>query len=74
MAIRIPLKAVAFVVYTLALFGGAFGISYAVFEWRDGGSSECNIARKTFYEGLITPDVDREILSTLYDYLEEECD
>ena len=50
MAIRIPLKAVAFVVYTLALFGGAFGISYAVFEWRDGGSSECNIARKTFYE------------------------
>ena len=35
MNIRIPLKAVAFVLYTLALLGGAFGISYAVFEWRD---------------------------------------
>ena len=35
MTINIPLKAVAFVVYTLALLGGAFGISYAVFEWRD---------------------------------------
>ncbi len=35
MTIRIPLKAVAFVLYTLALLGGAFGISYAVFEWQD---------------------------------------
>ncbi len=35
MTIRIPLRVVAFVVYTLALLGGAFGISYAVFEWRD---------------------------------------
>ncbi len=35
MTIRISLRVVAFVVYTLALLGGAFGISYAVFEWRD---------------------------------------
>ena len=35
MTINIPFKAVAFVLYTLALLGGAFGISYAVFEWRD---------------------------------------
>ncbi len=35
MTIRIPFKAVVFVVYTRALLGGAFGISYAVFEWRD---------------------------------------
>ena len=35
MTIRISLRAVAFIVYTLALLGGAFGISYAVFEWRD---------------------------------------
>ncbi len=35
MTINIPLKAVAFVLYTLALLGGAFGISYVVFEWRD---------------------------------------
>lgn len=35
MTINIPLKAVAFIIYTLALLGGAFGISYAVFEWRD---------------------------------------
>ena len=35
MTINIPLKAVAFVLYTMALLGGAFGISYAVFEWRD---------------------------------------
>ena len=34
MTVHISLKAVAFVVYTLALLGGAFGISYAVFEWR----------------------------------------
>ncbi len=34
MTVRISLKAIAFVVYTLALLGGAFGISYAVFEWR----------------------------------------
>ena len=39
MTINIPLKAVAFVLYTLALLGGAFGISYAVFEWRDTGST-----------------------------------
>ena len=35
MTIRISLRFVAFVVYTLALLGGAFGISYAVFEWRE---------------------------------------
>lgn len=35
MTIRISLRVAAFVVYTLALVGGAFGISYAVFEWRD---------------------------------------
>ena len=39
MTINIPLKAVAFVVYTLALLGGAFGISYAVFEWRHEDAS-----------------------------------
>ena len=37
MTINIPLKAFAFVAYTLALLGGAFGISYAVFEWRGDG-------------------------------------
>ena len=36
MTIRVSLRAVAFAAYTLALLGGAFGISYAVFEWRDG--------------------------------------
>ena len=35
MTINISLRFVLFVVYTLALMGGAFGISYAVFEWRD---------------------------------------
>jgi len=39
MTINIPLKAVAFVLYTLALLGGAFGISYVVFEWRDSDGS-----------------------------------
>lgn len=38
MTIHIPLRAVAFIVYTLALLGGAFGLSYAVFEWRDDDS------------------------------------
>ncbi len=35
MTIRIPLRFLLFVLYTTALLGGAFGISYAVFEWRD---------------------------------------
>ena len=39
MTIRLSLRAVAFVVYTVALLGGAFGISYAVFEWRDSDSA-----------------------------------
>ncbi len=38
MTIRIPLTAIAFILYTVALLGGAFGISYGVFEWR--GNSE----------------------------------
>lgn len=35
MTIRIPLRVLLFVLYTGAILGGAFGISYAVFEWRD---------------------------------------
>ena len=35
MTFHISLRFVLFVVYTLALLVGAFGISYAVFEWRD---------------------------------------
>jgi len=35
MIARIPVRALLFVLYTVALLGGAFGISYAVFEWRD---------------------------------------
>jgi hypothetical protein len=34
MTIRISLRVVAVIVYTLAILGGAFGISYGVFEWR----------------------------------------
>lgn len=46
MAIRIPLRVVAFALYTLVLLGAAFGISYGVFEWRDEdepttGSARC---------------------------------
>ena len=35
MTFNISLRFILFVAYTLALMGGAFGISYAVFEWRD---------------------------------------
>ena len=35
MTINISLRFVLFVLYTAALLVGAFGISYAVFEWRD---------------------------------------
>ncbi len=35
MTVNISLRFVLFVLYTAALLGGAFGISYAVFEWRD---------------------------------------
>ena len=34
MTIHIPVKLLLFVLYTCAVLGGAFGISYAVFEWR----------------------------------------
>ena len=37
---RIPVKFLLFVLYTVALLGGAFGISYAVFEWRDGDTAD----------------------------------
>jgi hypothetical protein len=35
MTIRIPFRALLVVLYTAAILAGAFGISYAVFEWRD---------------------------------------
>ena len=41
MTIRIPIRFLLVVLYTGAILGGAFGISYAVFEWRDeGGESD----------------------------------
>ena len=40
MTIHISLRVAAFGIYTLALLGGAFGISYAVFEWRDSDGSD----------------------------------
>ena len=74
MTIRVSLRAVAFVVYTLALLGGAFGISYAVFEWRDDGASECDLARRSYFEGFITPNVDRDGMTALYEFLQENCE
>jgi len=35
MTIRIPIRLLAVVVYTLALLGATFGISVAVSDWRD---------------------------------------
>ena len=32
--------------YTLALLGGAFGISYAVFEWRDDSAVSESIEQR----------------------------
>ncbi len=44
MNIYIPLK-VLFIVYTLALLGGAFGISYAAYEWQhDDAAERCEAA------------------------------
>lgn len=44
MTLHIPVKFMLFVLYTCALLGGAFGISYAVFEWRDdGGGSDSGL-------------------------------
>ncbi len=37
MTIQIPVRFLLFVLYTAAILGGAVGISYAVFEWRDEG-------------------------------------
>ena len=35
MTTRIPVRVVLLVFYTLTLLGGAFGVSVAVFDWRD---------------------------------------
>ena len=70
----ILLKVFALVAYTLAMLGGAFGISYAVFEWRDEGApSDCDLARETYYQGFITPDVDSADMEVLFEYLQENC-
>jgi len=41
MIIRIPVRLLLALLYTAGVLGAAFGISYAVFEWRDaeGGST-----------------------------------
>ena len=43
MTIQVPLRALLFVLYTIAVLAGSFGISYAVFEWRGDESDylEC---------------------------------
>ncbi len=44
MTIRIPIRLVLFILYTAAVLGGAFGISYVVFQWRDdNGRSETTV-------------------------------
>ncbi len=52
MAIRIPLRFLLFILYTAALLGGAFGISYAVFEWRDGETVEMNQSQPSPTSGV----------------------
>jgi len=52
MTIRIPPKFLLFVLYTAALLGGAFGISYAVFEWRDGETAETNQSQPSPTPGI----------------------
>ena len=75
MTVRISVRVVAFVIYTVALLAGAFGISYGVFEWRDdGGRSECDIARENYYRGFVTPNVDAEAMAALFEYLQQNCD
>ena len=63
MTIRLSLRAVAFVVYTLALLGAAFGISYAVFEWRDGdGARDTSAIEQRIHEleGKVSADSDAQ--------------
>ena len=43
MTIHIPVRFILFLLYTLALLGGSFGISYAVFEWRDESPSVARV-------------------------------
>ncbi len=50
MTIRIPVQFLLFMLYTVAVLAGAFGISYAVFEWRDGdGASDSDITIESLY-------------------------
>ncbi len=44
MTTRIPVRVVLFVFYTLALLGGAFGVSVAVFEWRDASPDAAKVS------------------------------
>lgn len=46
MTVRIPLRALLSILYTAAVLGGAFGISYAVFEWRDEDAGSESIDRQ----------------------------
>ena len=43
MTIHIPCMFLLFVLYTCAVLGGAFGISYAVFEWRDDSPDKTEV-------------------------------
>ena len=44
MTIHIPVRLLLFVLYTCAVLGGAFGISYAVFEWRDDSPDKAEVS------------------------------
>lgn len=48
MTIHIPVKFLLFVLYTAAVLGGAFGISYAVFEWRHDDEAAASDSGLTF--------------------------
>ena len=44
MTIHIPVRFLLFVLYTAAVLGGAFGISYAVFEWKDDSPDKTEVS------------------------------
>lgn len=67
MTIHIPVKLLLFVLYTCAVLGGAFAISYAVFEWKADSPDKTEVSEVEASLEQLDDDVEtlRSRISTL---------
>jgi len=64
------------VIALIIIWAGAFGIAWGVYEWRGGGgnsNSMCELAQKTYWQGLITPNVSQQTMDDILNYLRKHC-